>query len=133
MRALPFAFALLLTAPTEAASHPAFVACYKAQPAAACVYDGDTIWLSGVKIRIVGYDTPEMGAPLCAHKAAGANAARDLLIGILNSGEVEVAPLHKQSFDRELARITVDGRDLATLMLASPLARPEVEGDEPWC
>ena len=31
-----------------------------------CVVDGDTIWLSGVKIRMADYDTPEIGEPKCA-------------------------------------------------------------------
>jgi micrococcal nuclease len=30
-----------------------------------CVVDGDTIWLEGEKIRMMGYDTPEPQTNVC--------------------------------------------------------------------
>lgn len=119
--------------PAAVATARTFVACHQAQPKAACVYDGDTIWLDGVKIRIAGYDAPEMGAPLCAHRAAKAIAARDRLISLLNSGPVRLGFRAGKSFDRTVAPVLVGGADVARAMIASGLARPYVPGEAPWC
>ena len=34
-------------------------------PRNTCVVDGDTIWMDGEKIRMMGYDTPEPQNNLC--------------------------------------------------------------------
>lgn len=97
-----------------------------------CVVDGDTFWLDGEKIRPEGFDAPEMGPPRCSRRAAGAIEARRALAVILASGQISVTPTGR-SYDRVLARVTVDGRDLATLMLATGLVRRYVPGQAPWC
>ncbi|WP_308311339.1 hypothetical protein [Shinella sp. CPCC 101442] len=35
-----------------------------------CVVDGDTLWHSGMKVRIADIDTPEIGSPKCAAEKA---------------------------------------------------------------
>jgi micrococcal nuclease len=110
-----------------------FVACHGRASRSACAYDGDTIWLEGVKIRAAGYDTPEMGRPLCSRRAAGATEARDALIELLNSGAVTIADTGMVSFDRVIAHVLVDGRDVGLPLIAAGLARPYVPGEVPWC
>ena len=97
-----------------------------------CVVDGDTFWLKGEKIRPEGFDAPEMGAPKCARKAPLADAAAAELAWVLSSGEVAIEG-NGRSYDRRLARVTVDGVDIAGPMIASGLARPYRPGSAPWC
>lgn len=97
-----------------------------------CVIDGDTFWLKGEKIRPEGFDAPEMGAPRCARKAPLADAAAAELARVLSSGRVAIEE-GGRSYDRRLARVTVDGVDIAEPMIASGLARPYVPGSAPWC
>ena len=97
-----------------------------------CVVDGDTFWLHGEKIRPEGFDAAEMGAPKCRRKAPLADAAAAELARVLSSGKVEIQG-NGRSYDRRLARVTVDGVDIAEPMIASGLARPYAPGAAPWC
>lgn len=124
----PLALLAALAAPVGAADFPV---CGSAARVT-CVVDGDTFWLDGVKIRPEGYDAPEMGPPRCRRPAAGAREARAALAGLLGSGALGIEA-HGRSYDRVLARVTIDGRDLAALMLATGLVRRYVPGAEPWC
>lgn len=99
------------------------------------VYDGDTIRLGDERIRIVGLDTPELGhRAQCQEEAVAAEQAKQALAGEIASGNVE---LHRQGTDRygrTLARVTVDGRDVADTLIAQGLARPYGGGRrEGWC
>lgn len=97
-----------------------------------CVVDGDTFWLRGEKIRPEGFDAPEMGAPKCRRKAPLADAAAAELARVLSSGKVAIEG-NGRSYDRRLARVTVDGVDIAGPMIASGLARPYRRGAAAWC
>lgn len=125
--------AALLIALTSPALADPFVSCWRGQPAAHCVYDGDTLWLDGEKIRVAGYDAPEMGAPLCHKKSKLGNASRDALIGLLNSGEVSLGPVIERSWDRDVRAVFVNGADVAGPMLRSGLARQYHRGAGAWC
>ncbi len=99
------------------------------------VYDGDTIRLGDERIRIVGLDTPERGHRAeCESEALAAEVARQALIGEIAQGKVA---LHRQGTDRygrTLARVTVDGRDVAGTLIAQGLARPYEGGRrQSWC
>ena len=99
------------------------------------VYDGDTIRLGDERIRIVGLDTPELGHRAeCESEALAAEQARQALIGEIARGNVA---LHRQGTDRygrTLARVTVDGRDVAATLIANGHARPYAGGRrESWC
>lgn len=114
------------------------VAAPSATPAlhhAISVYDGDTIRLGQERIRIVGLDTPELGHRAeCEFEAVAAEQAKQALIAEIARGNVE---LHRQGTDRygrTLARVTVDGRDVADTLIAQGLARPYAGGRrESWC
>lgn len=99
------------------------------------VYDGDTIRLGQERIRIVGLDTPELGHRAeCESEALAAERAKQALIGEIARGSVA---LHRQGTDRygrTLARVTVDGRDVADTLIAQGHARPYAGGRrESWC
>lgn len=99
------------------------------------VYDGDTIRLGQERIRIVGLDTPEIGHRAeCESEALAAEQAKQALIGEIARGNVA---LHRQGTDRygrTLARVTVDGRDVADTLIAQGHARPYAGGRrESWC
>lgn len=97
-----------------------------------CVVDGDTFWLKGEKVRPEGYDSPEMGGPKCSGPAAGAAEARGALAQLLASGTIELER-HGKSYDRTLARVTVDGQDIADVMIRAGYGRRYVPGEKPWC
>lgn len=97
-----------------------------------CIVDGDTFWLHGKKIRPEGFDAPEAGGPKCARKSPASDDATRALQRILSSGEVEIVG-NGRSYDRRLARVYVDGVDLADLMIGTGLARPYRPGAAPWC
>lgn len=97
-----------------------------------CVVDGDTFWLNGEKIRPEGFDAPEMGKPNCHRPAAGAVESRAELARLLSGAQLGIER-HGMSFNRRLARVTVNGADLATLMIRAGRARAYVPGEAPWC
>ena len=98
-----------------------------------CVVDGDTFWMKGEKIRVEGYDSPEMGEPKCARPAAGAVEARSALAELLNSGEVTLDRSGTDKYGRTLATVRVDGVDITRLMIGAGHGRRYSPGQQPWC
>lgn len=89
------------------------------------VVDGDTLdalcagWPPVVRVRIADIDAPKRaGCPAQAERATQALAA------LLDGQPVEVTPLYTDPYDRTVARVTVDGRDVGAAMLATRHARP---------
>ena len=91
------------------------------------VYDGDTItvdidlglktWIRGEKIRIFGINAPEVKGP---QRVAGL-ASRDFLRSKLPEGKLVTINTIKDKqgkYGRYLARVDVDGVDVATLLVA---------------
>ena len=98
-----------------------------------CVVDGDTFWLKGEKIRVDGYDSPEMGKPKCSGPAAGAVEARNALAQLLNSGVVELDRSGTDRYGRTLARVLVDGQDITKAMVGAGYGRRYQRGQQDWC
>lgn len=104
--------------------------------AALIVVDGDTIKAPyGPTYRILGYDTPEIHGARCdAEYRLGMKAKRRLEelvarrdVRVLESGRAD-------RYGRMLAHVTVDGRDLAEVMIGEGLARPyHGERRAGWC
>jgi endonuclease YncB( thermonuclease family) len=89
-----------------------------------CVVDGDTIWLSGTKIRMADYNTPEMGEPACRREAELGRRATHRLIELLNTGTVTVRLTGQtDKYGRSLALIERDGRSVGDILVAEGLAR----------
>ncbi len=101
------------------------------------VTDGDTFRLeSGERIRIAGIDAPEThrDQAKCAAEIALGNAAAARARGLLDRRQVGIVRVGR-SYNRTVARVTVDGRDLAQLFVARGIARPWPRGrpKPDWC
>lgn len=113
---------------------------YRATPYS--VYDGDTfrahinIWLGqtvSMPIRIDGIDTPEKRTK-CTHEKALALEAKAALEELLK-GDVELTNVRYGKWaGRVLARVTVNGVDVADVLISKGLARPYDGGKrQGWC
>jgi endonuclease YncB( thermonuclease family) len=100
------------------------------------VVDGDTIKSPyGLTYRILGYDTPETFRAKCDAERELGFAAKARLEELLTNREVRVLESGKMDrYGRSLARVTVDGEDLAVVMVREGLARPyKGEKRQSWC
>lgn len=100
-----------------------------------CVVDGDTIWMDGQNIRLLGIDAPETHEWRCLEEKALGERATRRLIALVNSGAVGA---HREGRDRDaygraLRVVTVDGRDVGDVLIAEGLARPYGRGRRSWC
>ncbi len=104
-------------------------------PRQTCVVDGDTIWLDGEKIRIMGYDTPEPTTNICGGSAEVelAHRASDRLVELLRQGDVTIERDGTDRFGRTLAIIRVGGKDVGDILVGEGLARYWPDGPEFWC
>lgn len=104
--------------------------------AALIVVDGDTIKSPyGLTYRILGYDTPETFRAKCDAERELGFAAKARLEELLAGGQVRVLESGKMDrYGRSLARVTIDGEDLAVVMVREGLARPyKGEKRQSWC
>jgi micrococcal nuclease len=104
--------------------------------AAYIVVDGDTIKAPfGPTYRILGYDTPETHLAKCDAERELGFAAKAKLEELLRRGEVRVLESGKTDrYGRSLAKVTVNGEDLARVMIREGLARPyHGEKRRSWC
>ena len=105
-------------------------------PSLLTVIDGDTVRLSGQSIRLVGFDAPEIYRAQCDTERARGDAAterlRELLEGA-SSAQLVYLPRRDQ-YGRDLARLLLDGRDVADIMVGEGLARRYGGGQrQAWC
>jgi micrococcal nuclease len=111
-----------------------------AVPAAAQIVavDGDTIKLS---IRLKGLDTPETDFAKCPEERALGLKAKARLDALMKGKGVRVVPaitkaghLVTDKYRRGLAVATVNGVDVATILVQEGLARPYTTGRRrSWC
>lgn len=103
------------------------------------VVDGDTMHLTcaGVrhKVRLLGFDTPEISRPACAGEAVAGAQATEVLQALVATGPVTALRFDGQDrYGRDLADVAIGGQDVATVMLATGLARPYQGGRRAgWC
>lgn len=113
------------------------VAALLAPPAAAepiSITDGDTIRIGDERIRIMGYDAPELFSPECATEFERARMAKWMLGILLASDQVAIERHGTDRYDRTLAEVTVEGASVARLMIGLGLGRPYDGGRrEGWC
>ena len=106
------------------------------RPHEVTVIDGDTIRARGRTIRLLGFDTPETHEPRCAEEARLGRAATDELRRLVRSGGDLTLHLRpgQDRYGRNLGRLTVDGRDVGTILVAEGLARTYSGGPRGgWC
>jgi endonuclease YncB( thermonuclease family) len=103
------------------------------------VYDGDTLRATvagkSTPIRIMGLDTPELPPrSRCEYEKSLGYAARDRLRTLLGNSLVSICPEGVDKYRRTLARILVDGRDVAEVLIGEGLAREYHGGRRAgWC
>lgn len=98
--------------------------------------DGDTVAIGDDRYRLMGFDTPETRFAQCDAERAKGNEATERLRQII-SGSPEVT-LHvepnRDKYDRYLARLEVNGRDVGPTLIAEGLARAYSGGQrQGWC
>ncbi len=100
----------------------------------ACVIDGDTLAIGQRRIRLVGFDAPEMDGQ-CEAEQRLARVARDELAAWLNLGVFEMeggADAPRDRYGRELRELRRGGEMLADTMVERGLARRSTT-DRGWC
>lgn len=108
-------------------------------PAALSVTDGDSLRIDGRPHRIANIDAPELRHAKCDAERRLAMVAKRRLAELLASGRMVVTvgdPATGRTFDRYnriLATIAVDGRDVGRILIEEGLARPWDGRRHPWC
>ena len=100
------------------------------------VVDGDTIKAPyGPTYRLLGYDSPETRFARCNAERELGFAAKERLEELLAHGEVKLLESGRiDKYGRSLATVTINGKNLADLMIGEGLARPyHGERRSGWC
>lgn len=103
------------------------------------VVDGDTVtaWCDGgfERIRLSGFDTPEIFSPKCDRELVLGLRAMVALKGALwGSDRIVLRLSGEDRYGRTLARMTVDGRSVGNDLVKRGLARPYSGGPRfGWC
>ena len=101
-----------------------------------CIVDGDTIDVSGVRIRMIDYDAPEIGRSKCAREHALGEKAKARLRDLLNAGPIDIAPLGNRDEDkygRKLRLVTINGQSVGDILIGEGLAWPWEGRRHDWC
>jgi endonuclease YncB( thermonuclease family) len=91
-----------------------------------CVWDGDTFWLSGEKIRVADIDAPELDTPR-------GRPARDRLLQLLDAGPFIIRREGVDRYGRTLAVVERHGSSLGCELVREGLARPWIGPHGPRC
>jgi len=105
-------------------------------PSRLTVVDGDTVRLADETIRLVGYDTPETYRAQCNAERTRGEMATDRLRQLLDgASRVQLAYLPRRDrYERKLARLLLDGHDVADILVGERLARRYSGGQRgSWC
>ncbi len=102
-------------------------------------YDGDTCYFdlpegANLPVRLLGVDTPERKGR-CPEEKVLALAAKGFSEGALRSArQIELRRAGKDKYGRILARVLLNGQDLADLLIQAKLGRPYKGGKRlSWC
>jgi len=89
------------------------------------VVDGDTVDVDGIRVRLIGYDTPERGQ--CGYAEAKARVAQlvgDSKVVVLTVDGRDVTDRYR----RELAYVRRDDIDLGRVLISEGLAHARYDG-----
>jgi endonuclease YncB( thermonuclease family) len=106
-----------------------------ASAASISAIDGDTIIANGVHYRLVNIDTPETGkrARCDSEQLLGEMATRRMR-ALLGAGIVTIKPVGRiDRYNRPLAFVALDGRDIGEIMVAEGLAVKWQGRRHAWC
>ena len=99
------------------------------------VIDGDTIKWETVRVRLMGFDTPELSGR-CRSERRLAQDAKERLHRLLEDAtDIELVNRAEQDrYGRVLAWLLIDGRDVGQVLISENLARPYDGGQRMgWC
>ena len=104
------------------------------------VVDGDTVDMTcpgtgAFRARLTGYDTPESFEPGCVAEAQAAREATARLRTLVaTAGRIDPDIGGVDRFGRRLVRLSIDGRNVAAILIAEGLAVPYNGGRRiDWC
>lgn len=106
------------------------------RPSDIIVYDADTFDVGNERIRVANLDAPEIGRRAdCDEERALGDAATAAVSAIIqNANAVTIYPEDERDFfKRVVARIDVDGTDLAQTIIGRGLGRPWRGRSSDWC
>jgi endonuclease YncB( thermonuclease family) len=97
--------------------------------------DGDTVDVPGHgRLRLLDIDAPELHPCRCPFECELGERAKRRAQALLNSGPRSYRPAGQDRYGRILADVQVNGRDLASVLIAEGLGRPYSGGRRrPWC
>lgn len=101
-----------------------------------CVIDGDTIQYNGERIRIEGFNAPEVFSPGCADEKALGDRATRRLAQLINEGPFEIVHdggRNKDNYGRKLRILERNGQPLGDILVAEGLARSSLFFGGGWC
>ncbi len=102
-----------------------------------CVVDGDTIWYRGEKIRLVGFDTPEITYADCQRERELGEAAKQRLRAWLNDGAFSLTPNPEgrthDHYGRALLVLSRGGENVGGVLVGEGLAERRGGGGNVWC
>lgn len=96
------------------------------------ITDGDTIRIGKERIRLMGFDTPEVFKPGCTEEKALGDKATIRLGQLLGSGNVTIERHGLDKYGRTLALIRVEGKDVGPILIKEGLARAR-KPKGGWC
>ena len=97
-----------------------------------CIVDGDTIWVNREKIRLQGFNAPEMNGS-CDRERRMAVQARDELRRALDRKPFTIERNGTDRYGRTLATIRVGGEDVGRHLIGRGLAHEWRGRKEAWC
>ncbi|MEM9128956.1 MAG: thermonuclease family protein [Pseudomonadota bacterium] len=90
------------------------------------VYDGDTVELKcrgeSVTARLQGFDAPETKSPGCAAEAELGQRTTERLRELVTQGPLTLETVGEDKYGRLLARMTLQERDVADILIEDGLA-----------
>jgi endonuclease YncB( thermonuclease family) len=100
-----------------------------------CVQSGDSFYLGGKTVRIIGIEAPQLYGAACSKEAELGRASAVKLQQILNSGELEMTRTgpNLDGYGLLLRNVAVDGRSVGEAMVAARLARDIGDTSRRWC
>ena len=106
----------------------------------AVIIDGDTFALGSERVRILNIDAPETRGSRCERELVLGLKAKERLAGLLRTRSVAIARNGEDRYHRTLARVSVGGLDVGSILLGEGLALSWQDGPDAretrsryWC
>ena len=97
--------------------------------------DGDTLWITGQKVRVADIDAPETHDYRCPEEKALGDRATQRLLELVNSGSVTMQTIERDEdvYGRKLRIVMVNGTSVGDTLVSEGLVRPYEGGRKSWC